>query len=374
MFYSCKKKFIMYIQALSLNDAVIRLSKQLLEVGRWEVRGKNMAGNKCLEFPEPVLIEIENPTDRYVRVPERKWNKTLGWVESLWLAQGRNDMGLVDRYVKNMMNFSDDKLSMRAGYGPRLRAFGSNLFTMDYDGTLLKDQYQVGEGRLNFWKRHLTEKELCDQLMFCIEKFKEDLGTREAVITIPNPYADDFDNLGSVLKTKDTPCTRSIHFMVVDGKMNCYVDMRSNDLIWGFSAVNVFNFTFMQEYVAGLVGVPVGKYYHKADNLHIYTGGLDMVEAIAKNDIETHTERYTYPVDYSSLEEFDSKIGLVNSFEKSCCGADGDLPLSYRKGMAVLEDLFPYPSIFRDWCLIFLRKWTKKSVIFSNPLLNKLFA
>ena len=94
----------MYIQALSLNDAVIRLSKQLLEVGRWEVRGKNVAGNKCLEFPEPVLIEIANPTDRYVRVPERKWNKTLGWVEALWLAQGRNDMGLPDRYVKKLDN------------------------------------------------------------------------------------------------------------------------------------------------------------------------------------------------------------------------------------------------------------------------------
>ena len=63
-----------------------------------------------------------------------------------------------------------------------------------------------------------------------IEKFNEDIHTREAVISIADPVADDFDarvtkinGKAGLLVTKDTPCTRSIHFMVVNGKMNMWI-------------------------------------------------------------------------------------------------------------------------------------------------------
>ena len=38
----------------------------------------------------------------------------------------------------------------------------------------------------------------------------------------------------------------------------------------------------MQEYVAAMVGVPVGAYYHKVDNMHVYKDFLPMVEQISK--------------------------------------------------------------------------------------------
>lgn len=37
--------------------------------------------------------------------------------------------------------------------------------------------------------------------------------------------------------------------------------MRSNDIIWGASAVNIFNYTFMQEYMATILGLGVGNYF-----------------------------------------------------------------------------------------------------------------
>lgn len=212
----------MYFEFNSLSEAFCGLAKKLIDDGVWARRGKNAAGNTCLEFPGAVLIKIKNPANRYCFVPERKWNKTLGWVESLWIASGSNDLTMPARYVKNLYSFSDDGKYMRAGYGPRIRRFGDNFNCYELaDGKKMYRQYGNNHSGVGI-----------DQLKFVIEKFKEDLGTREAVITIHDAMSDDFDmgaGGGALLVTKDTPCTRSIHFMVVDGKMNCYVDMRSND-------------------------------------------------------------------------------------------------------------------------------------------------
>ena len=356
----------MFFETQNLSNALCVLSEALLERGVWTTRGKNAAGNKCLEFPGAVLIKINNPTNRYCFVPDRKWNKTLGWAESLWLATGSNNLSMPGSYVKNLYSFSDDGVYMRAGYGPRIRRFGDN-FT----------KYQIGAGTMYRQYGDSHSGVGVDQLRFIVDKFKEDLGTREAVITIHDPMADDFDmgnGGGPILRTKDTPCTRSIHFMVVDGKMNCYVDMRSNDLIWGFSAVNVFNFTLMQEYVAKMVGVPVGVYYHKVDNLHIYESAYDLVKSIAtygRNAFCTD-ESYEYQNVFSSLPEFDAWITKLSKYEKGLRGADGDIPYSDEEALYKLQEFSEEP-MFMDWAKVFYRRWIKKPIEFANPLLNRLF-
>lgn len=364
----------MFFQAENLSQALILLSQGLVEKGINVTR----RGFQCREFPGAVLVEISNPTDRYVRIPERKWNKTLGWIESLWLARGDNSLTMPASYVKNLINFSDDGRFMRAGYGPRIRRYGDNFEHMvTLSGNILARQYKNGKaeefnGRLTKLKKPGQFQNVVDQLRFVIEKFKQDIDTREAVITIHDPVSDDFschegEDKASILETKDTPCTRSIHFMIVDGKMNCYVDMRSNDLIWGFSAVNVFNFTLMQEYVAAIVGVPVGKYYHKADNLHVYKDFIPMVEEIAKKDPNLYPSgiNFAYDVTFKTLEEFDYWIGELSQFEEMC-----------RAGLKkedLLEELGFFKGLFSDWAKVIYRYWTKQPVEFENPLLNELF-
>lgn len=364
----------MYFEFQNLNDAVLGLSREILKVGHRERRGKNFAGNECIEFPGCTLIRIVDPTDRYIRIHERKWNKTLGWIESLWLARGENHLEMPAAYVKNLVNFSDDGETMRAGYGPRIRDYGNHFAMYDgLNGEVYSNQYVSKRG-----VEIEPMAETVDQLRFVIKKFEEDLGTREAVITIHDPVADDFTWKGGeqvILPTKDTPCTRSIHFMVVNGKMNCYVDIRSNDLIWGFSAVNVFNFTLMQEYVAAIVGVPVGEYFHKADNLHIYESSLDLVKAIADSDahwapIDTANKRFIYQPTYHTLEEFDSLIEALSDFEAGCRGAE-DLPYNDDEAMEALQTI--KDPLFQDWARVIYRKWSKKSVKFVNPMLNELF-
>lgn len=36
------------------------------------------------------------------------------------------------------------------------------------------------------------------------------------------------------------------------------------------TAVNMFNYMFMQEYFASILGLDVGEYYHIANNFHYY--------------------------------------------------------------------------------------------------------
>ena len=369
----------MYFEFDNLSQALVGLSKSLKSVGVWTRRGTNPAGNMCLEFPEAVLIKISNPLNRYGFVPERKWNKTLGWIESLWIARGDNSLEMPSAYVKNLLSFSDDGETMRAGYGPRIRNYGAHFVT-----TFCKDEsYRMYS---QYDSRCMSGIRTTDQLRFIVDKFKQDITTREAVITIHDPIADYFNN-GEILITKDTPCTRSIHFMVVNGKMNCYVDMRSNDLIWGFSAVNVFNFTLMQEYVAAMVGVPVGAYFHKADNLHIYEGSLPMItDIIAANENRDSVYKWTdwfkfldcqdwhgYKHTFTTLEGFDNLISSLSVFERGVRGAD-DLPYSNEEALAEIEARFGNEPMFSDWAKVIYRKWSKDmSVTFDNPYLTKLY-
>lgn len=364
----------MFIKTENLNEAFIALSKLLITKGIDVTR----RGFKCREIPSAVLVEITNPIDRYIRIPERKWNKTLGWVESLWIARGDNCLEMPSSYVKNLKKFSDDGLFMRAGYGPRIRRYGDNNDMMTTEeGRRLMRQYKNGEGGVV--KNPSMYQNVTDQLRFVIEKFKEDIDTREAVITIHDPVSDDFDGTAAfiadaggfpLLKTKDTPCTRSIHFMIVNGKMNCYVDIRSNDIVWGFSAVNVFNFTLMQEYVAALVGVPVGSYFHKADNLHVYEDFLPLIRQIATKYPVSNPSgtNFTYTPTYKTLGEFDSLVRRLSDFERACRSQ----VFSNEELIGNMNSMFE-DDLFSDWARVFYHYWTGISVEFKNPLLNELF-
>lgn len=364
----------MYLEFENLNQAFIGLCKEIKINGIEQMR----RGHRCYEIPEPVVVAITNPCDRYVTVPERKWNKTLGWVESLWLALGVNDITMPAAYVKNLLNFSDDGKYMRAGYGPRIRDYGNfNRGMMYNNGETVYNQYAISSfcASLSGYG--------CDQLRFIIEKFKEDITTREACITIHNPIADDFklidinrlsDKKPAILPTKDTPCTRSLHFMIVNGKLNCYVDIRSNDLIWGFSAVNVFNFTFMQEYIANILNVPVGIYYHKADNLHVYEDFISLVKDVAdKYELSDFpANKFYYPKAFESLEDFDLALERIKAAEKFFRNDCGKGDYIFSNNISALE---------KDWIRIFAKKWEKVHNFnrkiaqekFENPILNKLF-
>lgn len=326
----------------NLNQALIGMSKELIKKGV----SRNTRGFDCFELPHPVLICINNPTDRCVTIPERKWNKILPFVESLWIALGSNDLDeLPGNYVRNLYNFSDDGKTWRAGYGPRIRCFTAS--NIDYGHEQLK---------ANYFK--------VDQLKFVIDSLKRDENSRQAIISIGDPPKDCYNNNGKLKETKDFPCTRSIHLQVnVNGELDCIVDIRSNDILWGFSAVNVFNFTFIQEYVANILRLPIGKYYHKADNFHFYDSFKGNIRTFSNIDMNLYQtdKKFEYRYQIYDLGHFDELV--VELF-------------AYERELRVYKNYYLhnfYNDMFNDWGKVFYYYHSKIPVSFLNPYLNKLF-
>ncbi len=309
----------MELQVDTLNQALIYLAKALSKEGNT----RSTRSYDCRELAEPVLIRIKNPTQNVVTLPERGGNWFLPFSESLWIAQGSNVLEEgPGHYVKSLYNFSDDGKTWRAGYGPRLRRYGADSI---------------------------------DQLRFVFESFERDPHTRQAVISIADPTQDCFVD-GVLLTTKDIPCTRSLHFMERDGKLDLTVHMRSNDLIWGFSSVNVSNFTRMQHYVAQGLGLPVGEYWHIADNLHYYSRHEELVKNLASLDpCAEKVNRFNW---------FSYKVGAKLSFEQLLRNLQilSKIETSLKEGVSIQEVLSLISALegvspfWEDWAVSFVIK------------------
>ena len=326
-----------------INSCLVGASKLLLEHGvKRETRGK-----VCFELPEPFMFKITNPKARLITISERKWNIALAYAESLWIATGRNDLKMISRYLVRMKDFSDDGITLRGGYGPRIRKYNGN--SVDYN---------INTSLQKFNESTLNE---IDQLKFVIKCFEKDINTRQAIITIGDPIKDCFEKTGKLKQTKDFPCTRSLHFMKhpTEHKLNLTVYMRSSDLLWGASAVNIFNFTFIQEYIAQIVNLEVGEYTHIANSFHYYEDKKQIIERISKAD-NYIDESYNYRYSFNSLMEFDLKLRKLEKEEFKLSNINTPI--------IDFEDEF-----FNDWYKVFCQFNKKEKVIFSNPILNIIF-
>ncbi len=310
---------------------------------------RNTRGFNCKELPAPFMFKISNPTARLVTIPERNWNPILPYAESLWLAIGRNDLELIGHYLKNMKNFSDDGFFIRGGYGPRLRNY--NGINNDYK---IRNPFDI-----DFSELKTSE---VDQFKYIDLNFQKDINTRQAIINIGDPPKDCFDANGCLKETKDFPCTRLLHFQKQpnSNRLNLTVYMRSNDFMWGASAVNIFNFTFIQEYFSKILNLDIGDYYHIANNFHYYDEFENDLLAISKvkdiNDTGFH-----YSKSFNSLADFDKLTNKLRLEEEKL-----------RKGQG--NELVDFgDDFFNDWYKAFYAFNMKTEVEFINPELQNLF-
>lgn len=321
-----------------INAFLVGSSKLLVSEGvKRETRGE-----LSYELSEPFMFKIINPGARIITIPERKWNVVLPYAESLWIASGRNDMDYIIKYLPRMLEFSDDSITMRGGYGPRLRHY--NYSKNDY---AIKSFYPS------------TENEV-DQLKYVCQCFDADKNTRRAIISLGDVVKDCTDKNRCLKETKDIPCTRELHFVKQAGnnKLDLIVNMRSNDLIWGASAVNVFNYTFMQEYMASILGLQLGCYYHIANNMHYYVRHKDKLINLSKlNDIEDVS--YNYMPTFHSLQDFDNLLFKLSNEEYQM--------RTNTRNYKYYEFNDPF---FMDWYNILYSFNFKKKVNYINPLLD----
>ena len=187
-------------------------------------------------------LTIERPFERVLVLPARRNNIFAQIAETIWVLAGRNDMEFLSRYLPRATDFSDDGVTWRAGYGPRLRKWGS--------GT--------------------------DQLAGVVQRLTEDPNSKRAVMSIFDPATDYGD-------TKDVPCNNWLHFLRRDNSLHMSVAVRANDAIWGFSGINFFEWSVLQEIIAVSVGAKPGDLNWFVGSMHVYERHYEVAEKILQN-------------------------------------------------------------------------------------------
>lgn len=328
-----------------INSFLVGASSLLLREG---VK-RNTRGFNCIELPEPFIFKLNNPTSRLVTIAERNWNPILPYAESLWLAIGRNDLEFIGHYLKSMKNYSDDGFFIRGGYGPRLRKYSG-----------ISNDYRIRNSENIDISEH--NKSEVDQFSYISKNFAKDINTRQAIINIGDPPKDCFDENGCLKETKDFPCTRLLHFQKhpIENKLNLTVYMRSNDFMYGASAVNIFNYTYIQEYFAQILNLKIGEYFHVANNFHFYEEHSKWVYEIS-NAIIPDDNGFEYSKTFENLSDFDEKLSHLHLEEEKLRNNQGN-------GIVEFEDDF-----FNDWFKTFYCFNTHKKTRFKNPMLDKLF-
>jgi thymidylate synthase len=205
-------------------------------------------------FPGPVTTVYEEPCERVIYYPERDANPFFHLFESLWMLAGRNDVKYVAHFVKRMKTFSDDGKTLHGAYGARwLKWF--------------QQQTPDGEGFM-----------LQDQLLDVIEALKHNPDDRRQVISMWDGHVDPPTARAG---GKDVPCNTHIYVSVsTEGRLDMTLCNRSNDVVWGAYGANAVHFSYLQEFLAAGVGVPVGRLYQMSNNLHAYHATLEQVQPI----------------------------------------------------------------------------------------------
>jgi thymidylate synthase len=266
----------MEIHALNVNDAYANALRRL----KLNHTVEDSRNGPVWVFPEPVMTIYESPLDRVLFSPLRDANPWFHVMESLWMLAGRNDVAWPAYFAKNIANYSDDGKILWGGYGARWR----------------------------FWFGY-------DQLPVIINELKLNRSTRRCVLTMwdANIRQETVGDLHRAMNGgKDVPCNTHIYFDVRQGALNMTVLCRSNDLYYGCYGANAVHFSFLQEFMAAAVGVPVGGYRQFSNNLHLYTNVVspDRLDELA-TDAEASNEYLKQDIPHYPLVQFAADVWLA---------------------------------------------------------------
>lgn len=233
---------VLTITARNVNDAYHEAMWKLPGVSRQD----NSRNGYVLVSTFPVVTSYAKPTERMLWSPRRDANPFFHVIESMWMLAGRNKVREVAVYAKQLLEYSDDGEKLHGAYGHR-------------------------------WVNHFQ----FDQVHWVINHLREEPNSRRAVIAMWDPYPDTYkvDNGG-----RDVPCNTHIYFRINNGKLDMTVCNRSNDVVWGCYGANAVHMSYLQEFVAEALNVPVGFYHQFSNNWHIYERHWNLLKPPSEHD------------------------------------------------------------------------------------------
>lgn len=254
------------ITARNVNDAYRRGLALLMHRGT-RVPSRN---GPVLRLAVPVTTVYRQPRERVLFDAQRNANPFFHLFESLWMLDGRHDVLTLAQFNPRMREFSDDGSIFHGAYGHRWRHWPMHAYR-NGSATADKDLFLNTSG-LPLWYIYTTTEQLqssgeypgFDQLVQVIAMLRKNPQSRRAVISMWDPIRD----LGA--DSLDIPCNDTIKVSVTSGVLDIQVFCRSNDLVWGCYGANVVQFSMLQEYLAGMLDLPVGQYWQISCDFHAY--------------------------------------------------------------------------------------------------------
>jgi hypothetical protein len=191
-----------------------------------------------LEYRDPVATVYQKPNERVLFDARRDANPFFHMFEAMWMLAGRDDLAAFDHVNMGhlLRPYSDNGETVNGAYGYRWR----NYFNQDQLGWI------IGVLRLN----------------------PDD---RRCVLTMWDGNKDLTNT-----QSKDVPCNTQIYFKLrpvcqgTPSKLLMTVCNRSNDIVFGCYGANAVHMSFLHEYMAAMLGVPMGEYTQISDSWHAY--------------------------------------------------------------------------------------------------------
>jgi len=183
-------------------------------------------------------ICITDPTSLSIAHPSRKFNPAYSVLEFLWYLSAHKKTNNIGKCANIWLRIQDEQNEVESNYG----------------------SYILGK-----------------QWDWILDELKNDRDSRRCTIVIHQPYH-------KTKNSKDLPCTQYLQFFIRDNKLHLGVNMRSNDIVYGFCN-DVFNFALFQQLMLNELkpiypSLELGSYYHHAGSLHIYDMHYEMRDNI----------------------------------------------------------------------------------------------
>lgn len=140
-------------------------------------------------------------------------------------------------------------------------------------------------------------------------------------------------------------CNTSLDFKLRDNKLDLTVFNRSNDIIWGFSGVNLFIFTYLQEVIANTLNVELGKYYHISNSMHLYENMYKRADLILKNYSKWNFyDEYNYNFVARGVDDYDKTVEYSEYVIKMYNGG-GHINIEYSFISSIIHSYMLYEEL-----------------------------
>ena len=270
------------IKGKNINELVYNCLEKVIMTGNW-----TNSRNGDVSSLYNVFSEIENPRSRHLNLQGRNNNIFATIAETFWVFAGDDKIDpYLSFFLPRAKDFSDDGMSWYGGYGPRL-----------YNHNQMDDIIQQFRNEGIFTRRasfYIGTPELDTK-----ESFQKTLGC-------------DYNNI------KDKPCNMTGDFFITpDKKLHMNMKSRSGDILWGFGSINIFEYTYFQEFILQELKreidpeLTLGTYNHHVTNLHLYDFSGSQGYSVLENKLQ---QKLGYQ-NYESLK-FPKGVENFNNFHK----------------------------------------------------------